>query len=316
MNDSRMPLHHFLGPRYWLLWLGLGLMRLVSLLPVAPAMRLGRGLGRLMYRVLPKRRYVAERNIELIYPELGLQKREQLVKDIFASLGMSIIETTWSWWASDRRVHAMQHLEGMEHLEQALAKGQGVILLTAHFTTLELTGRMLCKGRPDIFAMYRRHRNPLFQEIMRRGRERSAPQIAKQDVREMIRVLKRGKAVWYAPDQAFRGKMSTIANFFGLPCATNTATSRMARMTGAAVVPFLSQRLPGTEGYLVKLLPALENFPGDDTEADTQRVNDLIESWIRQVPDQYLWVHRRFKPEHEGMESLYKVNPHRKRPPQ
>lgn len=313
MNDNRIPLQHFLGPRYWPLWLGLGLMRLVGLLPMAMGMRLGRGLGRVMYRVLPKRRYVAERNIEMIYPELDSQQREQLVKDIFASLGLSVIETTWSWWASDRRVHAMQHLEGMEHLDQAMAKGKGVILLTAHFTTLELTGRMLAKGNPDIFAMYRRHRNPLFEEIMRRGRERSASQIAKQDVREMIRVLKRGKAVWYAPDQAFRGKMSTTVNFFGLPCSTNTATSRMAGMTGAAVVPFLSMRLPGTGGYLVKLLPALENFPGDDTQADTQRVNDLIESWIREVPDQYLWVHRRFKPEHEGMESLYKVNPHKKR---
>jgi len=313
LSNSRTPLHHFLGPRYWLLWLGLGLMRLFSLLPTALAMRLGRGLGWVMYRVLPKRRYVAERNIELIYPKLESQLREQMVKDIFASLGMSVIETTWSWWASDRRVQNMGRVEGLEHLERALAKGKGVILLTGHFTTLELTGRMLCLGGPDIFAMYRRHRNPLFQEIMRRGRERSAPQIVKQDVREMVRVLKRGKAVWYAPDQAFRGKMSTVADFFGIACSTNTATSRMTRMTGAAVVPFLSQRLPGTDGYLVKLLPALENFPSDDTQADTQRINDLIESWIRRVPDQYLWVHRRFKPEHEGMESLYKVNPHKNR---
>lgn len=313
MTSDRTPLYKFLSPRYWVLWIALAKMRFFSILPMGMGMATGRTLGRLMYRILPKRRYIAARNIELAFPEKSPAEQEQLVRDIFLSLGLSVIETTWSWWASDKRVQSMQKIEGIEYLEQALARGKGVILLTGHFTTLELTGRMLCKGRPDVFAMYRRHRNPLFQEIMRRGRERSAPQIAKQDVREMIRVLKRGKAVWYAPDQAFRGKMSTTANFFGISCPTNTATARMAKMTGASVVPFLSQRLPGNQGYLVKLLPPLENFPGKDAEQDTQRVNDLIESWIREVPDQYLWVHRRFKPEEEGMESPYKVNPHKKR---
>jgi KDO2-lipid IV(A) lauroyltransferase len=314
VKNKRKPLYRFLGPRYWGLWIVLGKLRLVSMLPMAWAMAIGRGLGRTMYHVLPKRRLVAERNIELTYPELNNEEQKRLVLSVFVSMGLSVIETAWSWWASDWRVRAMQRIEGIEHLENAMALGKGVILLTGHFTTLELTGRMLCKGRPDMYAMYRRHRNPLFEEIMRRGRERSAPQIAKQDVRDMIRVLKKGKAVWYAPDQAFRGKMSTTANFFGIACSTNTATSRMAKMTGAAVVPFLSQRLPGTQGYLVKLLPPLENFPSDDVQADTQRANDLIESWIRLVPDQYLWVHRRFKPEREGLPSPYKVNPHKKRP--
>lgn len=313
MTKMSTPLYKFLGPRYWLLWITLATMRFVGLLPMGMGMALGRGLGRVMYSILPKRRYIAARNIELAYPDKSPAEQERLVKDIFASLGLSVIETTWSWWASDKRVQAMQRVEGIEYLERALTRGKGVILLTAHFTTLELTGRMLCKGRPDLFAMYRRHRNPLFQEIMRRGRERSVPQIAKQDVREMIRVLKRGKAVWYAPDQAFRGKMSTAADFFGISCPTNTATARMAKMTGASVVPFLSQRLPGKQGYLVRLLPPLEDFSGDDIQNDTQRVNDLVESWIRELPDQYLWVHRRFKPGDEGQESPYKVNPHKKR---
>lgn len=313
MNNGGTPLYKFLSPRYWGLWLGLGIMRGLSLLPMPLAMAVGRGMGRAMYRLLPKRRHVAARNVELAFPELDDAARENLLREIFDSLGLSVIETAWSWWASDRRVQGMQRIEGLEHLERARARGKGVILLTAHFTTIELTGRILCKGLPGMNAMYRRHRNPLFQEIMRRGRERSVPQIAKQDVREMVRVLKKGEAVWYAPDQAFRGKMSTTANFFGIPCPTNTATHRMARMTGAAVVPFLSRRLPGTGGYLVQLLPPLEDFPSDDSQADTQRSNDLIESWIRQVPDQYLWVHRRFKPEEEGMPSPYKVNPHKKR---
>ncbi|MCW8846841.1 MAG: LpxL/LpxP family Kdo(2)-lipid IV(A) lauroyl/palmitoleoyl acyltransferase [Gammaproteobacteria bacterium] len=316
MNNSRTPLYHFIGPKYWPLWLGLALMGLVSLLPSAMAMRVGRGLGWIMYRVLPKRRQVAERNIELAYPELESGQRQQLVKDIFASLGKSVIETTWCWWASDRRVRSLQRIEGLEHLEQAKARGKGVILLSGHFTMLELTGRMALKGRSDAFGMYRRHRNPLFQELMLRGRERTGHLIDKQEVRGMIRVLKKGDIVWYAPDQAFRGKMSTMADFFGVPCPTNTATSRLAKITGAAVVPFLSQRLPDNNGYLVKLFPPLDNFPTDDVQADTQRVNDLIESWVRQAPDQYLWVHRRFKPEREGMESLYKVNPHKRRPRQ
>jgi len=292
----------------------MALLRALCALPMPAALAVGRGIGHLMFHALPKRRQIARRNIDLCFAELDQAARDRLLRQNFASLGQSVIETGWSWWASDRRVQGMQRVEGLEHLARAQAAGKGVILLTAHFTTLELTGRMLCKGRPDIHAMYRRHRNPLFQEIMRRGRERSAPQIAKQDVRAMIRVLRKGHGVWYAPDQHYSRKQSVMVEFFGIPAPTNTATSRMAQMTGAAVVPFLSQRLPGAGGYLVRLLPALEDFPSNDPLADTLRVNRLIESWIREVPDQYLWVHRRFKPGGEGgPDTVYGVNPHRRR---
>jgi len=314
VSAERTPLYRFLGPRYWGLWLGMGVLRLLVALPMTLALSCGRAFGWLMYHGLPKRRHIAQRNIELCFPELDEAGRERLLHQNFASMGISLIETGWSWWASDRRVRGMQQIQGLEHLERASAAGKGVILLTAHFTTLELTGRMLCKGRPDVYAMYRRHRNPLFQEVMRRGRERSAPQIAKQDVRSMIRVLRKGKAVWYAPDQHYRGKQSITVNFFGIPAATNTATARMASMTGATVVPFLSKRLPGSGGYLVKLLPPLENFPTDDPVSDTALTNTLIESWIREVPDQYLWAHRRFKPALDSEpDTVYRVNPHKKR---
>ncbi len=199
------------------------------------------------------------------------------------------------WWAPDERLRDIMQVEGAEHLQAALANGNGAIMLSAHFTTLEMGARLLSMCTP-LRVMYRRHRNPLFEEIMRRGREQRAEKaIPRKDVRGMVRSLKNNQPVWYAPDQSLGTRFTAVVPFFAEPCITNTATSRIAKMSGAPVLPFFQERLPGNAGYRIMIGEALENFPSGDDTADATRFNQLIEAHVRRVPAQYLWVHRRFK---------------------
>jgi KDO2-lipid IV(A) lauroyltransferase len=209
---------------------------------------------------------------------------------------MALIELAMCWWSSDREVRRLLRVEGLENLQAAMGRGRGVIMLTGHFTTLDLGGRFVTMLAP-VAAVYRPHGNPLFDEIVRRGRERSAREtIPKQDVRAIIRALRRERAVWFAPDQSHRRRHSAVVPFFGVPAPTNTATSNFARMSGSPVVPFFPVRLPDSRGYRLVILPALEGFPGEDPAEDAARINRLLENEIRKNPAQYLWVHRRFKP--------------------
>jgi Kdo2-lipid IVA lauroyltransferase/acyltransferase len=296
VNTGKTPLYRFLAPRFWAVWVALGVVRLLVALPFGVQLAAGRLLGRLGYLGAGARRGIAIRNLELAFPELEETARHQLLLRHFEALGMSIIETGLCWWANDQRLEGMVEVRGFEHVEAALAAGRGAIMLTGHFTTLDLGGRFLTRRAP-VAAMYRPHRNPLFEEIMRRGRERSAKQaFTKQDVRAMIRGLRTNHLIWYAPDQAHRrGKYSAVVPFFGVPAPTNTATSSFARLGGAPVIPFFPVRLPGKAGYRLDILPPLEDFPSDDPAADAARINRLLEERIRLCPEQYLWVHRRFK---------------------
>ena len=296
MSSTATPLYRFLAPRYWPVWLALGIVRLLVALPYGAQRVAGRIIGRTSLAFARQRRDIAARNFELAFPELDVAARRDLLRRHFESLGMSIIETGMCWWASDARIARLVEVSGLEHVEAALAAGRGAIMLTGHFTTLDLGGRFLTRVAP-VSAMYRPHRNPLFEEIMRRGRERSARQaFVKTDVRAMIRALRTNHLVWYAPDQAHkRGKYSAVVPFFGVPAPTNTATSAFARLGNAPVIPFFPLRLPGRAGYRLEILPQLNDFPGSDPVADALRINQLLEERIRQCPEQYLWVHRRFK---------------------
>ena len=301
VDQDSVPLYRFLAPRFWPLWFALGAVRLLTWLPQTGQRAAGWLIGRVSYWVVPERRRIAAINIDLCFPELDSGARKQLVKRQFQSLGMSVIETGMCWWASDRRVRGLVTYTGREHLEGALAQGNGVILLTAHFTTLDLGGRFMTLVAP-VAAMYRKADNPLMDEIMRRGRVRAADAvIVKQDVRGMLRQLKANRAIWYAPDQSHRRQNFAVVPFFGVPAATNTATSKFAKLSKAPVVPFFPVRLPGNQGYRVDILPPLDNFPSGDAVADAARTNALLESRVRLCPEQYLWVHKRFKrptPEH------------------
>ena len=307
MDPTRkIPLYRFVAPRYWLLWIGLGIVRLFVALPYPVQHLAGRVIGDLARLVSVRRRRIAAINLQLAFPELDPAQRRRLLKRHFRSLGMSVIETGTCWWASDSKVDGLVRVEGREHIEAALAGGRGAIMLTGHFTTLDLGGRFLTRLGP-VAAMYRPHRNPLFEEIMRRGREHTAKKaFRKQDVRSMIKGLKTNHLVWYAPDQAHRrGKYSAVVPFFGVPSPTNTATSSFARLSGSPVVPFFPVRLPGNAGYRLDVLPALEGFPSGDPAADAERINRLLEERIRVCPEQYLWVHRRFKQPGPGFPNVY-----------
>lgn len=284
-----------LHPRYWPTWLALGALRVFEPLPFAVLVWLGRGIGTVLSRLPLPFVAVARRNLELCLPHLAPTERQRILREHFRSVGIGLFETALSWWSPDERIRRLTRLEGLEHLEAAQALGRGVILLSAHFTTLEVGARAVC-SRVRANIMYRPTSNPVLERFLMRNRGRHAKRaIKRDDVRTLVMALKANEPVWYAPDQAYRKKGAQMVPFFGVPAATNTATSRLARMTGAAVLPYFPERLPGSAGYRMVIYPALDNFPSDDPIADAKRFNELIEAHVRKVPGQYLWLHRRFK---------------------
>jgi KDO2-lipid IV(A) lauroyltransferase len=284
-----------LAPRYWLTWAGLGLLRLLALLPYALIVGLGRVLG-VVLRHLPIRFVrTARRNIELCLPELSPAEREQLLDRHFESLGIALLEIPLAWWITPRRLAKIVRFEGVEHLHAALAKQRGVILLTAHFTSLEMAGRTLLAVAPVGF-LYRPTKNEVLAYALKRFRcGYGGYPIPRDDIRAFVSALRHNQCVWYAPDQSYRKKGAEMVPLFGIPAATNTLTSRLARMTGATVLPYFLQRLPGAQGYRAVIHPPLENFPSDCPAADAERFNHMIEAQVRIAPEQYLWIHRRFK---------------------
>lgn len=301
----------FLHPRFWPLWLGLGLLWVVVQLPYRLLLVLGICLGELMYRFARSRRHIARRNLQLCFPELNEKERERLLRKNFASTGIAFFEMAMSWWWPTARLQRLARIEGLEHLQQAQAEGQGVILMALHFTTLEI-GAALLSQRHTIDGMYREHKNPVFDFVQRRGRERhnlDATAIEREDVRSMLKVLRAGRAIWYAPDQDYGRKQSLFVPWFGIDAATVTATTKFARLGRARVVPYTQERLPGGAGYKLVIHPPLEDFPGESEEADCRRINDWVEDAVRQRPEQYLWAHRRFKTRPEGEPSLYRKRP-------
>lgn len=305
MSEDRKPLHTYVAPRYWPTWIGLGILRLLCLLPHRAGLTISSAIGRLAGRLARQRRLIVRRNLELCFPELDPSGREALTRKHFAALGMSMLEMGLGRWASDARIRKLQLVEGLENLTEPLDRGQGVIMLSAHFTTLEFSGRAFPIAGTSFDAVYRRNRSEFITELLRTGRERSADTtIEKRDIKSMVRRLRQGGAVWYAPDQSYKRKGAIVVPFFGTPTMHTTATATLARLGKAVVVPFFPQRLDDGR-YLLRLLPALDDFPSDDPEADVMRYIHLLEQHIRRCPEQYFWIHRKFKDLPEGYEDYY-----------
>jgi len=284
----------FLAPRYWATWVGLGVLRTLEMLPYPVQRQVGSALGDLI-RLLPLAYVrIARRNIDLCMPELSAAQRAALVARHFQSLGMALCEAANTWWSSNRRVEALAEVCGLENLQAALAKGRGAIMIGGHFTTIEIATRILGTVVP-LNVVYRPTKNQLLSQTMVTGFARNGKPIAHDDIRTMVRALKKNEAVWYAPDQSYRNKGAAMVKFFGIPAATTTATSRLARISGAAVLTYFPERLSGNAGYRVMIGPALQDFPGAEAIDDAERFNRLLEAQIRRVPEQYLWIHRRFK---------------------
>lgn len=297
----------YLAPRTWPTWIGLGLFRLIALLPHKPALRFGAGLGALVYALLPpSRKRVLTTNLALCFPELSAGDQRKLAWKHARHMGMSGVETAFAWWADDERLRRLGHIEGLEHLRGPLAEGKGIILLTAHFTALEIGGHLLGLDMP-LQVIYRRHENPAAERAIRRGRERHAEKaMHRDDIKTMIRSLRGGRIVWYAPDQNYKKSNKVFAPFFGIQAATNPATTRLAAITGAVVVPFVTYRRSDLSGYDVRIEPALEDFPGTDATADATRINAIFERWAREQPADYYWLHRRFKTRPPGEPPIYR----------
>lgn len=295
MAANRKPLYRYVSPATWPTWVGLGLLRVICWLPHPVALTIGKGLGALAHLAGGKRRAIIRRNIELCFPDLSATERDSLARRHFAALGISMIEMGLGRWASDERLTAITTVEGVEHVLDAINNGQGVILLSAHFTTLEISGRVLKLNIPPFDAVYRKHRSPFMTEVLRSGRERSAARtIEKRDIKSMVRSLREGRVVWYAPDQSYSRKGAEVILFFGVPSMHTTATSTLARLGRAVTVPYFPERHADGH-YHLRILPPLENFPSDDPVADTNKYVQVLEQQVRRCPEQYFWIHRKFK---------------------
>lgn len=291
--------------RYAVVWLGYGWMRLVVRLPFAVQSALGRALGRAAFMLLPARKRIAARNIETCLPELSPGEQARVLSRHFESLGLSLVEMSMGWFGAQDAVRRRVRIEGAEHLAAALAKGRGVILFSAHFTTFEFYWPALKPLCPMLAGMYKDQRNPVMNKVMNEGRGRYFDILfAKTNVREMLRCLRANAVVWYAADQSYGGKGSVLLPFFNEPAMTNTAIGRIAKMSGAAVLPYFCRRIDG-DHYVASIGAPLEGIPSGDDLADTSRLTRLLEDYIRLCPEQYWWIHQRFKGRPAPLPDLY-----------
>jgi KDO2-lipid IV(A) lauroyltransferase len=293
-------------PRHWPAWIGVGVIWLIARLPFRLLMRLGRLAGRLALHLNPERRRIAATNIALCFPELDPAAQQALVRANLCDVGMMLAEFALGWMGSDRAVAKVPvTVEGLEHLEAARAAGRGVLLVGGHFSHLEFSARLV-SSHLRIAGMYRRMDSDVFEFAVLRARLHYADAMFdKDDIRGTVRYLKAGGTLWYAPDQDMRSKDNVFAPFFGVPAATITATHHLARLSNALVIPFYHRRLPGDAGYAMRLGAPLADFPSNDAAVDTARVNGQIEQMVREAPEQYLWVHKRFKTRPPGEPKLY-----------
>lgn len=289
------------------MWLGLGLLRALAWLPYRAHLVLGAGVGRLLGLAMPGRRRIAQRNLELCFPDLSSEARSALLGGCFRSLGIMLFETALAWWGSPRRLRRLTEVHGLEYLRAARRQRQGVLLLAPHFTTMEIGGRLLCLADDPASkaGLYREHGNAALQWVVRRARSYAGSVFERTRTRAAARHLRAGGMLWYAPDQDYGRGVSVFVPFFGVPAATTTSTLKLARMGRARVMLLSQRRLPGAAGYRLEIAPPLEGLPSDDPVADLSRINAAVEAAVRASPEQYLWVHRRFKRRPAGEPALY-----------
>ncbi|AJI96582.1 lipid A biosynthesis lauroyl (or palmitoleoyl) acyltransferase family protein [Yersinia ruckeri] len=295
-----------LHPRYWPTWLGLGILYLLVLLPYPMIYAMGTSLGRFSMRFLKRRRYITERNLELCFPQMSKAERDQLVIKNFESVGMGLFETGMAWFWPDWRINRWCKINGLEHIKAAREKGQGVLLIGLHFLTLELGARIFGIYNPGI-GVYRPHDNKAMDWIQTWGRLRSnKSMLDRKDLKGMVRSLKQGEIIWYAPDHDYGPRSSVFVPLFAVDdAATTTGTYLLVRMANPAVIPFTPRRLPDGKGYQLTLQPAVEDFPLENDVAAAAFMNKVIENEIQQATDQYMWLHRRFKTRPAGAPRLY-----------
>ncbi len=291
--------------RNWSGWFLVGLLWLLGKMPVRFGLVLSRPIGALAYRLMDRRVAVARRNIERCFPELPAAEVTDLLKANFHSLARTVFETAWCWGMSRKRFGSLTRIEGLEHLLEAEEAGKGVLLVTCHMTCLEVGGR-ICSEAAPVAGVYRPLNNEVVEWYQNRGRLRYAEgMVSKREMRAAIRYLRDGGILWYAPDQDFGPDQSIFVPFFGIQTATLEATHKLVALTDCAVVPMFPEFEPSTRTYRLRIRPALTDFPSDDALADLARLNSEMEAQVRRVPDQYWWIHRRFKTRPKGERPFY-----------
>jgi KDO2-lipid IV(A) lauroyltransferase len=303
------------GPRHWPAWLLVGLFRLLALLPFRWLVALGRGLGRLGYWLVPGRRRVARINLGICLPELDEAARERVLREHFGWLGVAAVCQGLSWAASEERLARIIRVRNRERIDELLRGGRPVILLIPHFVGLELGGTGFTALVRSGMYMYQRIRNPVFDAVVRYGRTRfgNVPVERDEDLRPLVRSLRRGTPFYYLPDQDPGRRRGIFAPFCGVPAATVATLGRIARLADAVVVPTFARFLPDGRGLEVYFDPPLADFPSGDQTVDTARMNQVIEARLRDMPAQYFWVHRRFKTRPEGEPPIYPKRRRRRR---
>lgn len=283
--------------------LALLLLRALHWLPLPVLRAGGSALGALLYLIAAERRQVANTNLALCFPELDARDRRALVYATFRAFCQSVVDRAILWHSPPERIRALVKLSGAEHL-QALA-GTPVILLTPHFVGLDAAwARLTLDAR--MVSMYARQKNAAFNAALKSGRTRFNDPVllSRQDgVRGILRELSNGLPLYYLPDMDFGPRDAVFAPFFGVPAATVTAVSRLARLAGARVLPVVTRMTP--QGYEVTIHPPWDNYPGVSDEADVQRMNAFIETEARANLAQYHWLHKRFKTRPSGEARIY-----------
>ncbi|MFZ4833310.1 kdo(2)-lipid IV(A) palmitoleoyltransferase [Rouxiella sp. Mn2063] len=296
----------FLHPRYWLTWFGLGVLFLLVQLPYPVMYRLGIWLGRTSMRFLKRRVSITRRNLQLCFPHMDKETLERTIVQNFESLGMGLLETGMAWFWSDARVKRWFDVSGLNHLKQAQQNQKGVLVIGVHFMSLELGGRAMGLCQP-MMAMYRPHNNKAMEFVQTWGRMRSnKAMLDRKDLRGMVHALKKGEAVWFAPDQDYGPRGSVFAPLFAVDqAATTSGTYMLARLAKPALVSVVLVRKEKGAGYDLVIQPALTDYPIDDEMAAAAYMNRVVEKEIMRAPSQYLWLHRRFKTRPAGAPSLY-----------
>jgi KDO2-lipid IV(A) lauroyltransferase len=287
--------------------LGVGLLWLLHGLPLPLLAAIGRGFGWVAFRLLGRRRRIVETNLRLCFPELDEAQRRDLALAHFQALARSLLERGMLWWSRPERLRRLIRVEGEDILRSLVEQRRPVLLLAPHFVGLDAGGVGIAM-RFDCASLYAAQSNPLFDRLLYRGRKRFGDQLLlsrDESLRAIVRAMKAGRPFYYLPDVNFRSRDSIFVPFFGVMAATVTGLPRLAKLTGAAVVPCATRMLPGGQGYVVELEPPWENYPSEDVEADTRRMNAWLEDKVRTMPEQYYWVHRRFKNRPPGEAPLY-----------
>lgn len=307
-----MPTHNstsllrYWQPRYWYVWVFYGWLRAVAPLPLRWKVALGKPLGRALCLLFPGKRRTIRRNLEVCFPDLSPGEIRALGGRHHASVGIGLTELATAWFGSEATVRSAVRIEGREHLEEALSRGRGVLLFCGHFTQMELIHGVIKPMCPRLAAMYRPMRNELMDQIIVRARTRYIDELfSKYSVKALLKSLRRNTVVLYLADQSYRGKYSAPVPFFGEPAMTSTAVSRILQISGATLLPLYFTRDADGGGYAATIDPPLPELPSEDPVTDTARLMLAMENHIRRCPEQYVWLHRRFKDRPDGYPDIY-----------